>query len=309
MSNATRKASQPSRGGSRSRSTEVNPKSEASLLRQRLKKNASCLHIRNSMIQQFYRDHDLPDFTKQACKNKDGVLDRVTSTRCDLCAAYGSLSLRQPTGRDKSALFKSGPSTELLNLNEFNRKKNPKIPRHIIAIYLNPFLPWIRSKDYFRFPNAVGTSIRLKVPRNQFGEMHHILICAILNAPESDPEKAAKSEPRVLIDLTDATKGQKELFEFYAGALPQKTLMYKKFKKTSDSKGNATAAICAYFWKNERFEFQERMFGVIRAFMRTKFESHGNNYVSTEYSAKYWINRFLLLTGQGKLPKPDSVSR
>ena len=70
-------------------------------LRQRLKENAFCLPIRNLKIQQFYRDHDLPDFTKGACKNKDGenlVLEHVNSTRCDLCAASGSLSLKQLTG-------------------------------------------------------------------------------------------------------------------------------------------------------------------------------------------------------------------
>lgn len=309
--------------GWRPRSIQVYPNSEAKMenLRQRLKEIAFCLHIRSPMIQQFYRDHELPDFTKGACKNKDGenlVLEHVKSTRCDLCAAYGSLSLRQPTGRDKSARFKSGPRMELLNCNEFNRRKDiihggsVDDWKRMIATILNPFRPWIELKDYFRFPDAVRESTRLKVARNQFGEMYHILVFAILNAPESNPGKDSDSGPRVLINLIDATHEQKELFEFYAGAFPTKTIVYKKWEESSDSKSKATQGICTYFWKSEYFDVQERLFRVIRAFMRTEpfCGLHGNKYVSTDYSAKYWINRFLLLSGQGKLPKPDgNVSR
>jgi hypothetical protein len=258
-----------------------------------------CLHIRHPEIQRFYQNKDLPDFTKGACKIGTELVP-VDSTRCELCAAYGSLSRRQPSGRDKSAQFLSGPEMALINKIEFDRVKDQQDGDKNHSVFLNSktmnaTAPWTQKDGCPAVPSRVQPMTRLKVAKGQFGEMYHILVCAILI---HDPK-------RVQIDLSEADPEKRELFEFYAVAFP-KVLTYQNSKEASDAKSAATGNICAFFEQGSTPVLQVWLFEYIQRFMTTRqlILANGSKYAGTDYSAKYWINRFLLLTGRSKLPKP-----
>src|ERR1700728_4480150 len=104
----------------------MDPKGKMAQVRQDLKKlHVHCLHIRHPLIQKFYQKEHLPDFTKGACKiGSDSI--PVDSTGCELCAAYGALFPRKPSGRDKSAQLPPGPEMILINEIEFKRGEGPE---------------------------------------------------------------------------------------------------------------------------------------------------------------------------------------
>jgi hypothetical protein len=265
----------------------MDPKGKMAQVRQDLKKlHVHCLHIRHPLIQKFYQKEHLPDFTKGACKiGTDSIT--VDSTGCELCAAYGALFQRKPSGRDKSAQLPPGPEMILINEIEFKRGEGPEGSK---------FSNSKPKGDYPAVPAGVRQMTRLKVAKGQFGEMYHILVCAILI---HDPQ-------RVQIDLSEAEPEQRELFEFYAVAFP-KVLTNEDSKEASDAKSAATGNICAFFEQGSTPVLQVRLFEYIQKYMTTRqlIQTISSTYVGTDYSAKYWINRFLLLTGQSnKLPKP-----
>ncbi|OQE41759.1 hypothetical protein PENCOP_c004G02773 [Penicillium coprophilum] len=144
------------------------------------------------------------------------------------------------------------------------------------------------------------------VEKGQNGEAYHALICSLLtgNAGQIIRINIGKA-------LQPATAEQQDLLYYYVS---QKAIV--DTPRGGDSRDNATKCIARVFEQNA--ETQAQIFQSLRYYLNDsqlqyapadEFPTGGYPYASQAYAAKYWINRYLSLTKQGKLPKLAGVGK
>ncbi|KAK4624393.1 hypothetical protein CLAFUW4_05746 [Fulvia fulva] len=185
-----------------------------------------------------------------------------------------------------------------------------------------------------RFENADGSTRNynncfFELRPREFGEAHHVLIACLLvrNQDREDPDIDQDIQINVICSSED--DGVRDLFDWYG--IP------KKPKENQDTAGLdrsshiiATAFRAADYTSHtyrkykaisphERvYESQHQLFNMLSDRLDTYRGSDDDgprrsdlhkSYFGTSYAAKFWLNRYLMLTNQGKLPKPADIER
>ena len=189
----------------------------------------------------------------------------------------------------------------------------------VTSIARSPRLPFslkpLRGQDWGRLKR------KFVVEPNRFGEAHHVLICCLILRSQA----VDMNEVKVLFRSRE--DGLQDLFEWH-GISTGKALDGQKEDPMSD----ATEIIAAAFRDaNEASEpdgeheqgghlrmSHHRLQSLLLKMLDSTFEwdigrpvtsDLKQSYFEPAYAAKFWLNRYLQLTHQGRLPKSDDVTR
>lgn len=254
----------------------------------------SCLHVT--------QQQDLPFekkalFTKKSYKtyasNGSATKHELnTADDCPLCFAYGfrrgALEYMERTRPKAKLIPPSGFEKKHVNEEQYDRGKGAG------SVYQE--LP-------LSHPGSSGVNnARLVFPihKGQNGEQYHAIVCSFLS--NCEPECIKLHTTKETTEDKPATQEQLDLLYYY---LPSKVI------KAGDttSKKAATEYIANVFKNLDTPGKQAERYNEIREFLDDGgLQPHagGNYYISPSYTAKYWLNRYFELTGQGrKLPKSD----
>ncbi|KAJ5502467.1 hypothetical protein N7463_005341 [Penicillium fimorum] len=195
-------------------------------------------------------------------------------------------------------------------------RPNPKHPKKTYRDAVNEPLYQYGFASY-RLPAAAvsvqtpytGMPFTFDVEKGQNGEAYHALICSLLTGNDGQIIRiniGKASQP--------ATVEQQDLLYYYVS---QKAIV--DTPRGGDSRDNATKCIARVFEQNS--EAQAQIFQSLRDYLNDSqlqtaapaddTPSGGYPYASQAYAAKYWINRYLSLTEQGKskLPTEQGTSK
>ncbi|KAH7116192.1 hypothetical protein B0J11DRAFT_510532 [Dendryphion nanum] len=163
---------------------------------------------------------------------------------------------------------------------------------------------------------------RVELEIKQLGEAYHVLMCGLILRFSSDVKMGVEfKEPDMTkIENVQALKDIMDLFDWYG--IDMKPIETNGLNNTS--KEEATEVIAAAFrlpdgipsapYGQVKYN-QPALFRHLRSELMTpgadlvKCGDLNRDYLHPTYAAKYWLNRYLSVTGQGKLPKEVDVSR
>lgn len=233
-----------------------------------------------------FKEKDL--FTKKSYKTYDsqGLPTRhsLTAATCPLCFGYGFRNGALVYRKDPRVPSED-PPTKYVNSSQFQKGEEEGRKQNL------PMYP----------PEGSGVNpahIVFPIVRGENGEQYHAIICSFLS--EFTPSCITICAPE---KKGGPTQAQVDLLYYY---IPSESIK-RDGEKNATSKEEATKYIANVFKTRSDPAAQAEFYESIRCFLNdetpvARLTPH--RYMSPSYTAKYWINRFLVLTKQKKLPKP-----
>ncbi|KAL8819122.1 MAG: hypothetical protein Q9191_007800 [Dirinaria sp. TL-2023a] len=259
-------------------------------------------------------DHEAGIFCKR--KFKDSSLQQsILTPPCALCKivypfwkdyAAESLVSSKSIHIDESQLDGQNQAAATVEYGAVEPVKPCGRELNFDELYLNP--PALDDPKN----KLVAQFFQVELQSKQIGEAYHVLVCGLLL--RYHPFKM-----RVLFEEKEGIEQILDLFDWYKiDTKPEETNGL-----SNSSKKKATKVIAAAFRTSITHRTpsghvkynQPALFRHLRSELKTpgadlvKCRDLHRTYLQPTYAAKYWLNRYLSLTGQGKLPKKDDASR